>query len=78
MIRLDQMLKKFIISGLFVISSCSDNQTSQSLPKPPFNNLDDCILFIDNLDAKRGYPPREKDSVIYECENNPSLIAPNS
>ena len=23
-------------------------------------------------------PPREKASVIFECENNPALIAPNS
>ena len=73
------MRKKILfIVGFVVISSCSDSQSSQDNLSPPFNNLDDCIIFIDNLDAKRGYPPREKASVIFECENNPALIAPNS
>ena len=67
----------FIVSFL-VISGCSDSQSSQDNLSPPFNSLDDCISVIDNLGAKRGYPPSEKVSVIFECENNPALIAPNS
>ena len=58
-----------IVVGLVGCERASNENT----PKPPFTNIDECIDYVNKLDAKKGYPKRKKESVIYECQNNFNL-----
>ena len=59
-----------IVIGLVGCERASNENT----PKPPFTNIDECADYVNNSDAKKGYPKRKKESVIRECQNNPSLM----
>ena len=58
-----------IVVGLVGCERASNENT----PKPPFINIDECIDYVNKSDAKKGYPKRKKESVIYECQNNFNL-----
>ena len=51
-----------------------ERTSNQNTPKPPFANIDECVDYVNKSDAKKGYPKRKKESVIRECQNNPSLM----
>ena len=59
-----------IVIGLVGCERASNENT----PKPPFTNIDECVDYVNKSDAKKGYPKRKKESVIRECQNNPSLM----
>ena len=50
-----------------------ERASNENTPKPPFTNIDECIDYVNKSDAKKGYPKRKKESVIYECQNNFNL-----
>ena len=59
-----------IVVGLVGCERVSNENT----PKPPFTNIDECVDYVNKLDAKKGYPKRKKESVIHECKINPNLM----
>jgi hypothetical protein len=59
-----------IVIGLVGCERASNENT----PKPPFANIDECVDYVNKLDAKKGYPKRKKESVIHECKINPNLM----
>jgi hypothetical protein len=59
-----------IVVGLVGCERASNENT----PKPPFANMDECVDYVNKLDAKKGYPKRKKESVIHECKINPNLM----
>ena len=60
-----------IVVGLVGCERTSDENT----PKPPFTNMDECVDYVNKLDAKRGYPKRKEESVIRECQNSSNLMS---
>ena len=67
------MYKILIISLLLVVVGC-ERSSNENNPQPPFSNIDDCVNYVNKSDAKKGYPKRKKDSVIYECRNSLTLM----
>ena len=66
------MKKLLALLVLFGIVGC-ERASDENTLKPPFTNLDECVDYVNKLDAKKGYPKRKKESVIYECQNNFNL-----
>ncbi|MDC3383913.1 hypothetical protein OAX34_01470 [Gammaproteobacteria bacterium] len=67
------MYKILSIFLIFGIIGC-DGASSENTLKPPFINIDECIDYVNKLDAKKGYPIRKKESVINECQGSPNLM----
>ena len=67
------MYKILIISLLMLVVGC-ERSSNENKPQPPFSNIDDCVKYVNKSDAKKGYPKRKKDSVIYECKNSLTLM----
>ena len=67
------MYKILIISLLLVVVGC-ERSSNGNKPQPPFSNIDDCVNYVNKSDARKGYPKRKKDSVIYECKNSLTLM----
>ena len=51
-----------------------ERTSNENTPKPPFTNIDECVDYVNKLDAKKGYPKRKNESVINECQNSPGLM----
>ena len=66
-----KILSIFLILG---IVGC-EQMSGENAPKPPFADIEDCIEYVNKLDAKKGYPKRKKESVIRECKNSNKLMA---
>ena len=66
------MKKLLALLVLFGIVGC-ERASDENTPKPPFTNIDECVDYLNKSDAKKGYPKRKKESVIYECQNNFNL-----
>ena len=58
---------------VIVLIGC-ERASNETSPKPPFTNIDECIDYVNQSDAKKGYPKRKVDSVISECKNNYDLM----
>ena len=70
----DDILKKLLaLLLLFGIVGC-ERTSNENTPKPPFTNIDECVDYLNKSDAKKGYPKRKKESVVYECQINPNLM----
>ena len=67
------MKKLLALLLLFGIVGC-ERASDENTPKPPFTNLDECVDYVNKLEAKKGYPKRKKESVIHECQINPNLM----
>ena len=67
------MKKLLALLVLFGIVGC-ERASDENTPKPPFTNMDECVDYVNKSDAKKGYPKRKKDSVIYECKNSLTLM----
>ena len=67
------MKKLLALLLLFGIVGC-ERASDENTLKPPFTNLDECVDYVNKLDAKKGYPKRKNESVINECKNSPSLM----
>ena len=67
------MKKLLALLVLFGIVGC-ERASDENTPKPPFTNMDECVDYVNKLDAKKGYPKRKNESVINECQNNPNLM----
>tara|TARA_B110000003_G_scaffold252678_1_gene267453 strand:+ start:3258 stop:3470 length:213 start_codon:yes stop_codon:yes gene_type:complete len=65
-----KILSIFLIFGII---GC-DGASSENTLKPPFTNIDECVDYVNKLDAKKGYPRRKKESVINECQGSPNLM----
>ena len=65
-----------MLAGIFLIFGIigCDGASSENTLKPPFINIDECIDYVNKLDAKKGYPRRKKESVINECQGSPNLM----
>jgi len=66
-----KILSIFLILG---IVGC-EQMSGENAPKPPFADIEDCIEYVNKLDAKRGYPKRKEESVIRECQNSSNLMS---
>ena len=62
-----------VLSIVIGLVGC-ERASNENTPKPPFTNIDECVDYVNKSDAKKGYPKRKKESVIRECQNNPSLM----
>jgi len=65
-----KILSIFLILGII---GC-EKTSSENTPEPPFANIDECVDYVNKLDAKKGYPKRKKESVINECQGSPNLM----
>ena len=51
-----------------------ERASGKNIPKPPFTNIDECVDYVNKLDAKKGYPKRKQESVIRECHTSSGLM----
>jgi hypothetical protein len=67
-------MKKLLAILLLFGIVCCERTSNENTPKPPFTNIDECVDYVNKLDAKKGYPKRKNESVINECQNNSNLM----
>ena len=65
---------KYLVLIIVVGLVGCERASNENTPKPPFTNIDECVDYVNKLDAKKGYPKRKKVSVIHECKINPNLM----
>jgi hypothetical protein len=65
---------KYLLLIIAVVLVGCDRASNENILKPPFTNIDECVDYVNKLDAKKGYPKRKKESVIRECQNNSNLM----
>ena len=66
-------MKYFVLIMVIGLVGC-ERTSNENTPKLPFTNIDECVDYLNKSDAKKGYPKRKKDSVIYECKNSLTLM----
>ena len=67
-------MKYLSVLVIVVVLVGCERASNENIPKPPFTNIDECVDYVNKLDAKKGYPKRKKESVIHECKINPNLM----
>jgi hypothetical protein len=67
------MYKFLSVILILGVAGC-ERVSDKNISKPPFIEIEDCIKYVNKSDAKKGYPKRKKDSVIYECKNSLTLM----
>ena len=65
---------KYLVLIIVVGLVGCERASNENIPKPPFTNIDECVDYVNKLDAKKGYTKRKKESVIHECKINPNLM----
>lgn len=68
-------MNKFLLSlYFFVLMGCQQSESPKNI-EPPFENIEDCVTYVNKADLKKGYPKRKLESAIHYCKNNSALMS---
>lgn len=68
-------MNKFLLAlYFFILIGCQQSESPKNL-EPPFEDIEDCVVYVNQTDLKKGFPKRKLESVIHHCENSSVLMS---